>query len=255
MQFENDTFQLYFCLSMIKASSYLPMHMRTASVLLLAHVVFSTLVDIAGVDRPVLFSKLYRKALSLRSRRSIFSPSARKIDAERARVYVGKYVSALNGVEMGICVPSERDGDCMDAGRYDAMYGEGAAESVVAMARTFSRKMMRRRSRGHCCSCCSNLCNHVAENKMFCTYQVLRILGSIVATKVGYVACGPPGALAIVCCCMVCGGVIDGACHNCYYKGLRFRNILEDQASAVCAKCCSDYSMQLCAKCTGLNAL
>lgn len=209
------------------------MHMKAARMLLLVHAVLSTLIDIAGIDRQVLVAKLYRKALALRGRRAILSPRARSLDAERARMYVGKYVNAIDGVCMEIYVPLEADEDCLDARGYNAIYGEGAAESVVAKARTSSVKK-RRRAQVRCCGCCTNFGAYVANNRVFCTYQVFRILGSIVATKVAYFSCGPPGALAVVCCCMVCGGAVDGACSNCYYKGLRFRNIVEDRVSAAC---------------------
>lgn len=215
------------------------------ALLLVLYAAQAALVDIEGVDRAVLFMELYNKASSL-GRCSPHLPCARRISEHKARRYVGKYVEAPDGVRMGIYIPSAQGGDLLDAERYDAAHGKGLAKSIVGSVRSKSlEKEAKQRTPGCCCRCgstfcgrwCTRICSCVVENKVFCTYQVCRIVSSIVCTKVAYATCGPFGGLGVFIGCMLCGCVIDGACNNCKYKGQPLRHLVEDCAPEVCASC------------------
>lgn len=217
----------------------------TCTLLLVLHVAHAALVDIAGVDRAVLFMKLYNKA-SLLGRCCSRLPCARRISEHKAREYVGKYVEAPGGVPMSLFVPSEQGGDVLDAGKYDAAHGRGLAQSIVERIRRKSLEKEARQRTPGCCSrcgetscgrCCARMCNCIVENKVLCTYQVCRLVGGIVCAKVAFVTCGPAGTIGVFAGCMLCSCVVDGACNYCAYKGQRLGRLIEDNAPEICTSC------------------
>lgn len=122
------------------------MHITTFALPLIFHRISSTeMVDISGIDRPLLFRELYKHASSKRV--SSLNSRKKKIDAKAASMYVGKPVNDVNGVTMNVCIPSENHEAMLDTEKYNKVYGIGTAEKAIDKAWCKTLKLRKKTSR------------------------------------------------------------------------------------------------------------
>ncbi|KAL0265892.1 UNVERIFIED_CONTAM: hypothetical protein PYX00_011609 [Menopon gallinae] len=177
----------------------------TSTLLLVLHAAHASLVDIADVDRAVLFMELYNKASAPGWRRAL-APRAR-ISEHKARAYVGKA---------------------------ETFWTQGGTMQHTGMA--LQKALLRGSSKSPLQG------RYIVKNKVLCIYNVCRMVSSIVCAKAAFAACGTAGSVGVFTGCMLCCCTIDGICYNCYYKGHRLRHLMVVHAPDVCAVCTRDPS-------------